>query len=463
MADILIVDDEIQIAHLMADEFRHLGHRTDMATSIGECRERIAKRAFDIVFLDVCLPDGNGLGIVEELIKGPSQPEIIIMTGHGDPSGATAAIKSGAWDYIEKPVTLGDFTLALVRALQYREAHRQCHLREALKREAIVGVSPAMERCLNLMAQAAALSINVLITGESGTGKELFARAIHTNSDRAHGPFVTVDCASLPVSLVEGILFGHEKGAFTGADHARQGLILQADGGTLFLDEIGELPLKVQKAFLRVLQEGTFRPLGSKRELRSDFRLVAATNCDLATGVRKGLFRKDLLYRVRTVTIDLPPLRERREDINTLILHYLRELCLRHDMAVKGFSPEFMEAMAHYEWPGNVRELIHTLESIIAVAGQEPIIYPKHLPAEIRVHLAHERLALKRGAPPATEEPGELPDILTSRRLSDERYLKALLVKTGGKIQEMVRVSGLSRARIYNLLKVHELSRQASS
>ncbi|MCE5264117.1 MAG: sigma 54-interacting transcriptional regulator, partial [Deltaproteobacteria bacterium] len=226
MAAILIVDDEIQIAQLMAEEFHRLGHRADVAPTIQGCRKRIAAFPYDVVFLDVRLPDGNGLDIVEEIIKGPAHPEVIIMTGYGDPNGAMLAIKSGAWDYIEKPASLSDFTLPLIRAIQYREAHRQCHVRKALKREAIIGSSPAIERCLNLVAQAAAISVNVLITGESGTGKELFARAIHENSARAGGPFVIVDCASLPVTIVEGTLFGHEKGAFTGADQARPGLIL---------------------------------------------------------------------------------------------------------------------------------------------------------------------------------------------------------------------------------------------
>ncbi len=464
MADILIVDDEIEIARLMADEFRHLGQRADVAATIRECREKIAGHPYDVVFLDVRLPDGNGLEIIGEIIAGPSNPEVIIMTGYGDPNGAELAIKNGAWDYIEKPASLSDFTLPLVRAVQYREAHRQCRVRGALKRESIIGSSPAIERCLNLVAQAAAMDVNVLITGESGTGKELFARAIHDNSSRAGGAFVVVDCAALPVSIIEGVLFGHEKGAFTGADKAREGLIRQADGGTLFLDELGELPMKIQKAFLRVLQEGTFRPLGGKRELHSNFRLVAATNGNLEERVRKGLFRGDLLYRIRSVTIDLPPLRERREDINTLILHYLRVLCDRHHLDAKGFSPEFMEAMGQYSWPGNVRELIHTMESIVAVAGPHPIIYPKHLPAEIRVRLLKQRIAPREAAPPAEEEgSGGLPDIAASRQAADRRYLEALIARTGGDIPEMVRVSGLSRAQIYSLLKSHGLSRRASS
>ncbi len=328
-----------------------------------------------------------------------------------------------------------------------------------------VGAEPAGAAVRGSLVEdrAAAMDVNVLITGESGTGKELFARAIHENSSRNGSPFVVVDCAALPISIIEGVLFGHEKGAFTGADQARQGLIQQADGGTLFLDELGELPLKIQKAFLRVLQEGTFRPLGGKQELRSNFRLVAATNCDLEERVRKGLFRRDLLYRIRSVTIDLPPLRERREDINTLILHYLRVLCRRHQMDVKGFSPEFMEAMGQYSWPGNVRELVHTMESIVAIAGSHPIIYPKHMPAEIRVKLLKQRISPKEAAPLDEEGSGELPEIAASRQAADRHYLEALISQTRGDIHEMVRVSGLSRTQIYSLLKSHGLNRRASS
>jgi two-component system NtrC family response regulator len=461
MADILIVDDETQLARLMAGEFRHAGHRVDMAATAGECRKWIAKRSYDVLFLDVCLPDGNGLEIAEEVTHGPAAPEVIIMTGHGDPNGADLAIRSGAWDYLEKPLLLSDLTLSLTRAIQYREAHRQCQARETFKRGAIVGASPSMERCLNLAAQAAAIDVNVLITGESGTGKELFAHAVHENSNRAGGSFVVVDCACLPATIVEGLLFGHEKGAFTGADQARQGLILQADGGTLFLDEIGELPLKIQKAFLRVLQSGTFRPLGGKRELRSDFRLVAATNRSLAEEVRKERFREDLLYRIRSVTIDLPPLRERRADINTLVLHYLEGLCKRYGMDAKGFSPEFLEAMGQYGWPGNVRELVHVMERTLTVAGKDPILYPKHLPPEVRAKLF--RAPGRREIATVQDNAAELPDIQTFRRDADRRYFRSLIARTGGDLREIVRISGLSRAQVYNQLKVHGLDRRSGN
>ncbi len=459
MAEILIVEDEAELARVMAEAVQHLGHNVDTAATIRECREWVAGRSYDVVFLDIRLPDGSGLEIIEAITHCPGHPEVIIMTGYGNPDSAMLAINSGAWDYLEKPIPLSDLTLSLSRAIQYRQAHLGHEVRETFKRGPIVGTSPAIERCLNLAAQAAAVDVNVLITGESGTGKEMIAHAIHENSHRAVGPFVIVDCASLPADIVEGILFGHEKGVFTGADRAREGLIQQANGGTLFLDEIGELPPNIQKAFLRVLQEGTFRPLGSKREFRSDFRLVAATNRNLDEEIRKGLFREDLFYRIRSVTIDLPPLRDRREDINTLILHYLDELCKRYRVDAKGFSPEFLELARQYAWPGNIRELIRVMERALVMASRDPIIYPKHLPSEIRVNPL--RGTEDREVGEIQEHVPELLDIRAYRRDADRRYFRNLIRRTGGAMQEMVRISGLSQAQLYNQLKAHGLNRQS--
>ena len=234
-----------------------------------------------MVFLDVRMPDGDGLAMLPLIQAARSAPEIIIMTGFGNASGAELAITSGAWDYIEKGSSVKEITLSLVRALEYRKQKRSSNSTRnvvMLKRDAIIGISPAIKACLEQVAQAAECDASVLVTGETGSGKELFARAIHENSRRAPKPFVVVDCAALPDTLVESLLFGHEKGAFTGAEQSRSGLVAQANGGTLFLDEVGELPLSMQKAFLRVLQEHRFRPVGSHREVCSDFRLVAATN-----------------------------------------------------------------------------------------------------------------------------------------------------------------------------------------
>ena len=305
--------------------------------------------------LDVRLPDGSGLEALPKIREVSYSPEVIIITGMGDPDGAELAINCGAWDYIEKPASIKQMTLPLMRTLEFREGKKAKRIPVLLKRENIIGNCPRMMEALEQLAQAASIDANVLITGETGTGKELFARAIHENSNRASGGFVMVDCTALPESLLESILFGHEKGAFTGADKSKDGLIKHADGGTLFLDEIGELPLSTQKAFLRVIQERRFRSIGGKEERRSDFRLIAATNRNLDQMVQKDLFRSDLLFRLRSFIIEVPPLRERVEDIKDLVTYYTNNFCSIYDIETKGFSPDFFDAMAKYNWPGNVR------------------------------------------------------------------------------------------------------------
>ncbi|WP_231039182.1 sigma 54-interacting transcriptional regulator, partial [Nitratidesulfovibrio oxamicus] len=265
-------------------------------------------------------------------------------------------------------------------------------------KHSIVGVSTAIRRCLDVVAEAAGSDAAALVTGETGVGKELFARAIHDNSPRAAAPFVAVDCASLPRSLVGSILFGHRKGAFTGADSNRDGLVLQADRGTLFLDEVGELPLSMQKMFLRVLQEHRFRPVGGRTEITSDFRLIAATNRNLEDMVERNTFRSDLLYRMRTVVVSIPPLRERCEDVTALAGHYLPRIWARFALPEKDISPDFHETLLAYHWPGNVRELIHTLERAALAAQDAPKLFARHLPDYLRICLA--RAAARNGAAP---------------------------------------------------------------
>ena len=257
-----------------------------------------------------------------------------------------------------------------------------------MERKDIIGSSKRLDDSFELLAQAAQSDVNVLITGESGTGKELFAKAIHGNSQRARGNFVIVDCTALPETLVESVLFGHARGSFTGAYVSQDGLVKQADKGTLFLDEIGELPLSIQKSFLRVIQEHRFRPVGGSQEISSDFRLVGATNRSLDDLVKQGLFREDLLFRLRSLVIELPPLREYREDIKEMTLHYMGVLCQRFGLEPKGFSQEFWNTVSNYKWPGNVRELIQALEKALLAAKEEPILYPLHLPTYIRIHVA---------------------------------------------------------------------------
>ncbi len=467
MAKVLVIDDDPTICQLMTRIIGDQGHEASHALTIGAGLRETYSGDYDVVFLDLALPDGNGLDVLPDIMAAPSTPEVIIITGTGGQSGAEVAFTSGAWDYVAKPFNLEEVVLPLTRALQFREEKRATARPKLLRREGIIGDSPPLKASLELVAQAAGTKANVLISGETGTGKELFARAIHLNSPRAERSFVVVDCTALPETLVESILLGHEKGAFTGADRGREGLIKQADNGTLFLDEIGELPPSVQRSFLRVLQEHRFRPLGSDREVESDFRLVAATNRDLEAMVKQGLFREDLLYRVRSLTIHLPPLRERKDDIKDLVVHHLVQLCEVHGLETKGFSPESMEALKNYAWPGNVRELIHTLERALATAGTNPTLYPKHLPARIRLGSLR-----KPSAEPvhpqneAGEEPSEFEELPTLRRYkgpildeSERKYLLELMKRTKGRIKEACRISGLSESRLHALLKKHHTPR----
>ncbi len=467
MANVLIIDDEELFRQMLSDVVRRMGHAVDHAADIAQGLAAVEKNGFDVVFLDVALPDGNGLTVLPQIKISPSAPEVIIITGAGDRNGAELAIKNGAWDYIQKHASLGDLKLTLTRALQHRQEKLTRQPTVALKLEGIVGSSPQILACYDRLAQAALSEANVLITGPTGSGKELFARAIHRNSSRAQQNFVVVDCAALPETLVESALFGHEKGAFTSADRAHGGLIRQAHGGTLFLDEVGEMPAAVQRAFLRVLQERRFRPVGGGKEIASDFRLVAATNRDLESMVRDGSFRQDLLFRLRAICIELPPLKDRIQDIKEIIRFHLHRLGERQGFGAKGFSPEFFQALQSYEWPGNVRELVNALECALAAAGPVPTLYPLHLPNHIRVCLAQASITDRPQAPdlsPIDMPPSSiLPKMQEVREKAlsavEKQYLTALLSHTGGNMNLASRISGLSKPRLYALLKHYDLTR----
>lgn len=459
MAHILVVDDDTMLAEMLMRYFERAGHRATSATTLSLGVEKARNDAFDVIFLDVQMPDGNGLEVFPLFAAVPSRPEIIIMTGSGDPNGARHAIQSGAWSYLEKPLVLRDLLLPLTRALQYREEKQKISkMPVALKRDAIIGKSAAMTQCLDILARAATSEANVLITGETGTGKEVFARAVHDNSSRSAQPFVVVDCASLPETLIESTLFGHVRGAFTGADRAAAGLIKMADGGTLFLDEVGELPERIQKTFLRVLQERRFRPVGAALEDHSDFRVVAATNRDLDCYVHQGRFRTDLLYRLRSLTLHLPPLRERKEDIRVLVRHFLARLCDRAHVGSKGIADELFDHLMAYQWPGNVRELQQTMEQVFANGFHHPTLFAFHLPDHIRVNktLEHIRSEPAVARNHAVAQAGfPLPSWKTFKARQEFEYLRQLVTATNGDIGAMGRISGLSRARLYQLLNLH--------
>ncbi|MDQ5986722.1 MAG: Transcriptional regulatory protein ZraR [Syntrophus sp. SKADARSKE-3] len=464
MGKVLIIDDDPLNSAMLTEMIRDMGHEVICAQTAEQGLREAWSYSFDVVFLDIQLPDGNGLMLLPEIQAVPSNPEVIIITGYGSPDSAELAIKNGAWDFIEKPLVKKLIELPLMRVLQYREAKESRKEPLLLKREGIVGSSQIMESCLKLVAQAAASNAPVVIYGETGTGKELFARAIHNNSARSDGAFVTVDCASLPPTIIESVLFGHEKGAFTGADRSHTGLIKQADGGTLFLDEVGELPLSAQRAFLRVLQERHFRTVGGQKEIMSDFRLVAATNRNLEGMVKDRKFRQDLLFRLRAMVIDLPPLREHPSDIREICFYYVNKLCALYGKETKGFSPEFFDVLCSYEWPGNIREQVNAIESCLAVADAEPILYPKHLPVNIRVQIARESVQDKKNENLLNKQFGTLKERREAAASNEEKkYLQDLMESVEGNINEACKISGLSRVRLYVLLNKHNIKKNAPS
>lgn len=505
MARILVVDDERLIRTLTVEVGSSLGHEVFTAANIRDGLA-LARQNMDIVLLDVLLPDGDGLATLESFTRLPGHPDVIVITGHGNADAAETALRAGAWEYLLKPLRPRDLKLALSQVVAWRASRGEAALTR-LRHPDIIGESQALNDALEHVREAAASNVNVLIVGETGVGKELFARALHANSQRAAGPFITVDCTTLPETLVEAHLFGHARGAFTGADRARDGLLTAADGGTLFLDEVGDLPLPVQGAFLRALELRRFRPVGEVREVRSDFRIVAATNRDLDDMARMELFRSDLRFRLCGMTILVPPLRRRVEDIPLLAGHMLADFCQRHNLPRKELAPGCLDALTAYPWPGNVRELGHALERACTAAGGGDQIFARHLPTEIRIELARGRIPptprgpLPSPHPPSVEsvpphgsagladkaafalrmtgtaafdaavptvmpdavtralaasftsEPDAVPTLRDIRARTEARYIQSLFEACSGDARKAARLAGISRGHFYELLR----------
>ena len=478
MTRILIIDDDIEACDTMASLVSRLAYHADKAHTLKEGLILADRGEYDVIFLDVYLPDGNGLDILPALMAINDPPEVIILTGKGNPDGAELAIKGGVWDYLLKPTSVRDITLTLNRALKYRKEKKGSAANKELTISGVIGNSSEIKACIALTAKASNSDANVLLTGETGTGKELFATIIHKNSNRSSAGFVVVDCASLTESLIESTLFGHLKGSFTGAQLDRQGLIKAADGGTLFLDEVSEMPLSIQKVFLRVLQERQFRPVGATKEQTSNFRLIAATNRNLDQMVEEGRFRSDLLFRIKTMRIHLPALRHRTKDIQELAEYRVKQLCKTFGLEDKEIGEDFSNTLNEYSWPGNVRELFNTLENAVIDAGQETTLYAMHLPRSLRIQVAKAQITKLTGArviegknsptTPFVQNLGQkifedifdhpLPPLKEFKNTAEETYLGELIRQCGGNIQKIMDVSGLSRSHFYSLLKKYNLS-----
>jgi len=461
MARVLIIDDDELILKSLSRCFAGLDHEVLTASNLADGLAG-AREGVDVIYLDLGLPDGDGRRAVSELAASPSKPEVIILTGLHDRERAQEILNNGAWDYIQKPATPASLKASLVAALKYRQGRgEEQRPAPALDDSAIIGDSPAIQRARQLMARTAGSEAGVLILGETGVGKELAAQAIHANSTRRDGPFVVVDCSNLSENLVESVLYGHVKGAFTGAQNDHRGLVAEAHGGTLFLDEVGELPLSLQKSFLRVLQEHRYRPVGAAVERASDFRLVAATNRDLEAMTEAGTFRSDLLFRIRTMSIPLPPLRERGDDVLLLARHFMAKACERYGVEVKALSKQLMRILSTYAWPGNVRELGNVMEAGVIEAGQDPVIYPKHLPGHVRVAVLGK--SKKNGTPaPAQAQParreGGLMSYAEYKAIRDQAYFQQLMDICENDVNEVCRISGLSVPSVYRHLGLAGIS-----
>ena len=469
MSKILIIDDDDIFSQQLSLYIDRMGHDYKIAGNMKTGLEMAAKFYFDIIFLDVILPDSNGLAGINRLKAVGSSPEVVIITGDADIDGAEIALNNGAWDYLVKPPAFNKIKLLIQRISQFRNEKTKERPQLIFKRDGIIGNSIALNEILKKIAKACLSNGNVFVTGETGTGKELVAKVLHDNSSRCDHPFIVVDCTNLPETLAGNILFGHRKGTYTGAEQNESGLISQADGGTLFLDEVGDLNLDVQKSLLRVLQGKKIRPIGAKEEIPCDFRVISASNKDLARLVDQGRFRKDLYYRLVVFHIELPPLRQRQGDIRLILNHYVPHICEQMNINVKGISHDFVEALEGYDWPGNVRELINLLHIVCANAFDEPMLYPHFLPREFRIKILQKEM----GASIDTDDIRSRvflnirqtgsKNIIPYKgfreyvnNLMESRYIDHLASLPIKNVSEICRISGLSRSRIYQLFKKHK-------
>jgi len=435
--DLLVVDDDREFRETIARRFVRRGYQVQEAVHGEEALQLAERRQFDVVVLDMVMPGLSGLQVLERMKAAHPDCEVILLTGQGTIETAVEAMKLGAFDFLQKPFPLADLELLIEKAYDRRQLRKEnAQLKAALGRAQqspeIVGKSPAMQELARLIERAGPTDKSILIQGESGTGKELVAQALHRASQRANKPLVVINCAALPENLLESELFGHEKGAFTGAIATKQGLFEVADGGTLFIDEIGELAPSLQAKLLRVLEDGSMRRVGSLKERRVDVRLLAATNRDMQQEVAKKNFREDLYYRINVMSLALPPLRERHGDIPLLVKKFLGDAWT--------IEPEAMKAIEAYHWPGNVRQLFNALERA-QIMADDACIRLRDLPAEI--------VAI-RGQTNHHSRPVPNSDALSERQ---RLHVMEVLERERGNKSHAARVLGVSRRSLYRLLE----------
>jgi two-component system nitrogen regulation response regulator NtrX len=439
---VLIVDDEEAIRRTLAGVLEDEGFSVEVAASGEECLAAFEHRIFSCVLLDVCLPGLDGLQTLERLKASYPDTAVIMISGHGNIETAVRATWLGALDFIEKPLQTERTLLAIRNALRQKQLEADNRrLREQLDNNYVmIGESVPMRALRQQIAIAAPTNGRVLIYGESGTGKELAARAIHHLSHRASMPFVELNCAAIPEELIESELFGHTKGAFTGATQAKRGKFEQADGGTLLLDEVGDMSLKVQSKVLRVLEEQRFEPVGSNTPVEVDVRIIAATNKRLAEEMERGTFRADLFYRLNVIPFEIPPLRERREDIPLLVAHFNRKFSANYNRTPKLFTDDALDRLGSYDWPGNVRELRNIVERVVIMTAREKIT-ADDLP--------------QLGSADAQTLPAQynFTSYRKSREAYEREYILRKLAEFEGNITRAAEAMGIDRSHLYRKMK----------
>jgi len=440
---VLIADDEKNIRTTLASTFRLSGYAAETVEDGQQVIGALVGGGFDLLLLDLQMPGLDGIETLRRVRAEGHQLPVIFLTAHGTIERAVEAVRLGAFDFIEKPPHSERILLSARNALRQTDLEEETReLRnEAGARYDMIGSAPAMQDLFEQIRRAAPTQARVLILGENGTGKELIARALHRHSTRSKGPFVRVNCAAIPRELFESELFGHERGAFTGATTRRKGKFVRADGGTLFLDEVGEIPSDLQAKLLRALESGEVEPVGSDRETHVDARVLAATNRDLERAVEEGSFRQDLYYRIQVVTLTAPPLRDRRQDIPTLVEHFLRQSAIEHHLRARSFSASAMRRLSDYDFPGNVRELNNLIERLLILSPGEVID-----DAAVMANLP------RRGAP----EDGSIPQRGTLRETMAElecRVIVAVLERNRWRMTAAAADLGLERSHLYKKLK----------
>ena len=447
-ARILVVDDDEVSCRLFAEVLEGDGHEVHQAESGEEALERLRKENYDLLLVDVRMPGITGLDVTRTMRQEQPLLPVIVMTAFGSIETAVEAIHEGAYDYVSKPMNLDELKKIVFRALGQRElnarSRRKINQVEALEQQkTVIGRSPAMVEVFKMVARAAPTKSTVLILGESGTGKEVIARSIHQHSGRAQRPFVAVDCGALTETLLESELFGHSRGAFTGAVADKKGVFQAANSGTCFLDEIGDISPNMQSKLLRILQEEEVRPVGGKEWVKVDVRVLAATNKDLDQLVKTGAFREDLYYRLKVITIQLPPLRERPEDIDALAQIFIQRYSLAAGKQISAISEDAVERLRSYSWPGNIRQLENAIEQAV-VLSKNPVLTLDDLPQEVREDL-----------PPPYNNAGDGQMVFSDMPSLEEikkRYALYVMNRTRGNISRAAKVLDIDRRSLYRML-----------